>query len=292
LNIPDLTGKVAIVTGANSGIGYETARALAGKRAMVILACRNLDKGQAAVRQIKHEHPDAEAELRQLDLSDQSSVRRFTSEFASQYERLDLLINNAGIMATPFEKTVDGFEYQLATNHLGHFAITGLLINLILATPLSRVVTVSSGGHRYGVIDFANLNAQNGYDRQSAYAQSKLANLLFSYELQRRFEAAGAEAIAVAAHPGWTATNLQAEWRMVRLLNPLLAQKPAMGALPTLYAATAPQVRGGDYYGPDGWGELRGYPTRVNSSARSKDPLLAARLWAVSEALTGVQYLL
>lgn len=289
-NIPDLTGKIAIVTGANSGIGYETARALAYKGASVVLACRNLDKGEAATRQIVQAHPGAQAELLPLDLSDLASIRRFASEFADHYDRLDLLINNAGIMAIPFGKTADGFELQFGTNHLGHFALTGLLLQLILHTPRARIITVSSGAHRFGEIDFDNLNGEKGYDRGRAYAQSKLANLLFTYELQRRFDGAGVAALAAAAHPGWTETNLQAHWRMVRVLNPLIAQRPEVGALPTLYAATASDVQGGDYYGPNGWQELRGYPTRVRSSARSYDAAVAARLWAVSEELTGVRF--
>ncbi len=288
--IPDLTGKIAIVTGANSGIGFEMARALAGKGATVILACRSRDKGEAAVRKIDREHPEAKAELMQLDLSDLASVHRFADGFIGRYDRLDILINNAGIMAPPFGKTADGFESQFGTNHLGHFALTGLLYDLIIHTPRARVVTVSSGGHRFGEIDFNNLNAEKGYDGQRAYAQSKLANLLFMYELQRRFEAAGVDAIAAAAHPGWTATNLQVHWRMVRMLNPLIAQQPKMGALPALYAATAPDVQGGDYYGPGGWQELRGYPTKVQSSDRSHDAAVAARLWTISEELTGVRY--
>lgn len=288
-NMPDLTGKIAIVTGANSGIGYEMARALARREAVVILACRNQDKGAAAVRQIDQEYPAAKAELMPLDLADLASIRRFAGEFAGRHDRLDLLINNAGIMAVPFGKTADGFELQFGTNHLGHFALTGLLLGLISCTPQARVVTVSSGGHRFGKIDFDNLNGEKVYDRQRAYAQSKLANLLFTTELQRRFEAARVKAMAVAAHPGWTATNLQAHWRMLRVLNPFIAQQPKMGALPALYAATAPDVQGGDYYGPRGWQELRGYPTRVRSSESSHDPAVAARLWAVSEELTGVR---
>jgi NAD(P)-dependent dehydrogenase (short-subunit alcohol dehydrogenase family) len=208
-NIPDLTGKIAIVTGANSGIGYEMARALAGKEARVILACRNKDKGDAAVRQITQEYPEAKAELMQLDLADLASVRRFADEFANHCDRLDILINNAGIMRTPFGKTADGFELQFGTNHLGHFALTGLLLDLIIRTPQARVITVSSGGERFGKIDFDNLNAEKGYDGGGAYGQSKLANLLFTYELQRRFEGTGVDAIAAAAHPGWTVTNLQ-----------------------------------------------------------------------------------
>ena len=290
-NIPDLTGKIAIVTGANSGIGYETARALALKGAAVILACRDKTKGEAAVRQLAQEFPEAKVELAQLDLSDLASVRRFADEFTRRQDhRLDIIINNAGIMAIPFGRTADGFELQFGTNHLGHFALTGLLLDCIIHTPQARVITVSSGGHRFGKIDFDNLNGEKNYDRQRAYAQSKLANLLFTYELQRRFESAGVDAIAVAAHPGWAATNLQAHWRMVQVLNPFLGQKPAIGALPTLYAATAPGVHGGDYYGPDGWLELGGYPTKVQSNDDSHDPAVATRLWTVSEELTGVRY--
>jgi len=289
-NIQDLTGKIAIVTGANSGVGYATAQALARKGARVILACRNMDKGEAAVRQIAHEYPKAKAELIHLDLSDLASVRRFTQNYTSCYDRLDMLINNAGIMRTPFGKTADGFELQFGTNHLGHFALTGLLLGHIIRTPQARIVTVSSGGERFGKINFDNLNAEMGYDAGGAYGQSKLANLLFTYELQRRFNSAGVDALASAAHPGWTVTNLQVHWRMVQVLNPLIGQRPEMGALPTLYAATAPDVGGGDYYGPDGWLELRGHPIKVKSSDRSYDEAVAAKLWEVSEELTGVQY--
>lgn len=289
-HIPDLTAKVAIVTGANTGIGYEMARALARKSATVILACRNKDKGKAAVRQIRQEYPEAKAELLQVDLSELASVRRFADEFTSHYDRLDILINNAGIMATPFVKTADGFELQFATNHLGHFALTGLLLACIIRVPQARVVTVSSWGHHFGVIDFDNLNAEKNYDPGRAYAQSKLANLLFTYELQRRFEGTGVDALAAAAHPGWTATSLPIHRPMVRMLNPLIGQKPEMGALPALYAATAPDVQGGSYYGPRSWGGLRGYPAKARPSDRSHDAAVAASLWAVSEGLTGVRY--
>jgi NAD(P)-dependent dehydrogenase (short-subunit alcohol dehydrogenase family) len=289
-NIPDLTGKTAVVTGANSGIGYETARALARKGATVILACRDKDKGNAAAQKISQEFPAAKAELMMLDLSELASVRRFAGEFKSRFGALDLLINNAGIMAVPYRKTADGFESQFGTNHLGHFALTLLLMDRILRAPRARVITVSSFGHKLAKMDFENLSAEKGYDPQKAYGQSKLANLLFTYELQRRFEAAGADAIAAAAHPGWTATNLDAHWRMVHMLTPLLGQKPEMGALPALYAATAPDVRGGDYYGPGGWQEIKGYPARVPSSAASHDAAVAAKLWKVSEELTGVRY--
>jgi NAD(P)-dependent dehydrogenase (short-subunit alcohol dehydrogenase family) len=289
-NIPDLTGKTAVVTGANSGIGYETARALARKGATVILACRDKDKGNAAAQKISQEFPAAKAELMMLDLSELASARRFAGEFKSRFGALDLLINNAGIMAVPYRKTADGFESQFGTNHLGHFALTLLLMDRILRAPRARVITVSSFGHKLAKMDFENLSAEKGYDPQKAYGQSKLANLLFTYELQRRFEAAGADAIAAAAHPGWTATNLDAHWRMVHMLTPILGQKPEMGALPTLYAATAPDVRGGDYYGPGGWQEINGYPAKVPSSLASHDAAVAARLWKVSEELTGVRY--
>src|SRR5512139_1712601 len=265
-NIPDLAGKIAIVTGANSGIGYEMARALARKEATVILACRNKVKGEAAVRQIAEEYAEAQAELMQLDLSDLASVHRFADEFTSHYDRLDILINNAGIMAIPFGKTADGFELQFGTNHLGHFALTGLLLDLSLHTPQARIATVSSIVHRFGRIDFDNLNGEKRYSRSGAYAQSKLANLLFTYELQRRLKGAGVDTMAVAAHPGWTATNLQTHSLLYRTLNPIMAQQTRMGALPALYAATAPDVQGGDYYGPRGWQELGGYPTKVQSS--------------------------
>jgi NAD(P)-dependent dehydrogenase (short-subunit alcohol dehydrogenase family) len=289
-NIPDLTGKIAIVTGANRGIGFATVKALAYKGAAVVLACRSKDKGEAAVRRIALECPGAKAELLQLDLSDLASVRRFAGEFTSRYDRLDILINNAGVMNTPFAKTVDGFEYQFATNHLGHFALTGLLLDLITRTPQARVITVTSWGHLYGEINFDDLNAEKNYDAGGAYAQSKLANLLFTYELQRRFERAGVDTVAAAAHPGWTATDLPANRRMIRMLNPIIGQKPEMGALPTLYAAVAPDVGAGGYYGPCSWGGLRGYPTRVQSSDSSYDMAVAARLWRVSEELTGVRY--
>jgi NAD(P)-dependent dehydrogenase (short-subunit alcohol dehydrogenase family) len=289
-DIPNLAGKIVIVTGANSGIGYEMVRALSRKGATVILACRNKEKGEAAIRQIGQECSVAQAKLMQLDLSSLASVRDFAEEFIQHYNRLDILINNAGIMRSPFGKTVDGFELQFGTNHLGHFALGGLLFGHIIHTPRARVVTVSSWGHQFGVIDFDNLHAEKGYDPGGAYAQSKLANLLFTYELQRRFEGARVEAIATAAHPGWAATNLGVHWPMVQILTPFIGQKPEMGALPTLYAATAPDVQGGDYYGPHSWGGMRGYPTKVQSSAQSYDVGVAFKLWAVSEELTGVRY--
>ena len=289
-NMSDQSGKVAIVTGANSGIGYEMARELARKGATVVLACRSQSRGETAVSQIRDENPDAKAKLMLLDLGDLASVRRFADEFNGRYDRLDILINNAGVMMPPLEKTVDGFELQFGINHLGHFALTGLLHDLITRTPKSRIVMVSSIAHRGGNIDFDNLNAEQNYNRSGAYGQSKLANILFAYELQRRFKVSGVDTIATATHPGWTATNLQANTLVFRMLNPLLAQKPPRGALPTLDAATAPDVQGGDYYGPDGWQAIRGYPAKEQSSDRSHDTAVAARLWTVSEELTNVHY--
>jgi NAD(P)-dependent dehydrogenase (short-subunit alcohol dehydrogenase family) len=289
-NIPDLTGKVAIVTGANRGIGFALAQALSLKRATVILACRNKDKGEDAAKRIQAEQPDAKDDFIRLDLSDLTTVKTFTEEFKGRYDRLDMLINNAGIMQVPYGKTAEGFELQFCTNHLGHFLLTGFLLDSLMHTPMSRVITMSSGGHRFGKIDFDNLNAEKGYDRGKAYGQSKLANLLFTYELQRKFEDHHVNAIACAAHPGWTATDLAEHWPMVKMLNPLIGQTMIMGALPALYAATAPGVKGGEYFGPNGWLELRGYPAKVKSSPTSYDKNLAARLWTVSEKLTGIKY--
>ncbi len=289
-NIPDQSSKVAIVTGANSGIGYEMARELARKGATVVLACRSQSRGETALSQIRTENPNANVELMLLNLGDLASVRGFADEFNNRYDRLDILINNAGIMMPPFGKTADGFEIQFGVNHLGHFALTGLLHNLITRTSKSRIVTVSSGGHRMGEVDFDNLNAEQGYSKMRAYGLSKLANLLFTYELQRHFEAAGVDTIATAAHPGWTSTNLQAHTWFFRMLNPLMSQQPPLGALPTLYAATAPDVQGGGYYGPDGWQEFKGYPVKVQSSDSSHDTAIAAKLWTVSEELTNVRY--
>ncbi|MBN2440439.1 MAG: SDR family oxidoreductase [Spirochaetales bacterium] len=289
-NIDDLTGKAAVVTGANSGIGYEMALALASKKAKVILACRNREKGEGALEQIKQKYPDAEIRLLPLDLSDLSLVRGFVKEFRQHYDRLDILINNAGIMAPPYGKTAEGFESQFGTNHLGHFTLTGLLLDLLIKTPRARVVTVSSLAHLFVKMDFDNLNAEKKYDPQVAYGYSKLANILFTYELQRRFKKAGVDTIASAVHPGWTATNLQDHWPVVRFLNKFLAQKPAMGALPALYAATSPEAEGGNYYGPGGWLELHGYPVKSTSGKASYNTGDAERLWELSEELTGVTY--
>ena len=299
-DLPDLTGKTIVITGANSGLGYESALALAGAGAHVVLACRDQEKGRAAERLIRAAHPRASTELVALDLASLADIRRAATALRDAHPRIDILLNNAGVMALPYRKTTDGFEMQLGTNHLGHFALTGLLLEALLATPGARVVTVSSGAHRIGAIRFDDPQWQRGYRKWRAYGQSKLANLLFTYELQRRLDAAGAGMLSVAAHPGYAATNLQAAGprmegsslmeRITDLGNRLFAQSAAMGALPQLYAATAPGVRGGEYYGPESLGELWGSPKRVESNARSRDTYAAARLWALSERLTGVTY--
>ena len=297
-NIPDQTGRVAIVTGANSGLGYETARALAHKGATVIMAVRTLEKGRAAAERIKRAGAAGNVEVMHLDLADLGSVQHFAKDFQAGYDRLDLLINNAGVMMPPQRQaTADGFEMQFGTNHLGHFALTGRLLDLLQRTPGSRVVVVSSMAHRISGINLEDLQSEGSYSSSGAYGQSKLANLLFAYELQRRLDAAQASGetdpgiLVAASHPGWTATNLQQHSRLFMWLNPMLAQRPEMGALPTLYAATAPDVVGGGFYGPSGFLELRGTPKRVYSNGRSHDQAAAARLWAESEALTGVRYL-
>lgn len=295
-DMPDLTGKVIIVTGANSGIGFEAAKEFARQGAQTILACRSLEKGQAALSEILAEIPNAPAEIMSLDLANLASVHQFAAEFKTKYDRLDVLVNNAGIMMVPYATTEDGFESQFGTNHLGHFALTGLLLELLLKTPGSRVVNVSSTGHRMGNMDFNNLMYEGGnsYSATRAYGRSKLANLLFTYELQRRFEASGADVIAVAAHPGGSNTNLASHledrWYF-KLAGPLLEQmmqSAAMGALPTLRAAVDPNAKGADYYGPGGFMEQQGYPVLVQSNGASHNVAEAQRLWQVSEELTGV----
>ena len=287
----DQAGRVAIVTGANSGIGLEAARALALKGATVILACRDTGRGAEAAAAILTDGTTVKLDVMALDLADLSSIRAFAGAFSERYERLDLLINNAGVMMPPATKTADGFELQFGTNHLGHFALTGLLLDKLRATEGSRVVNVASMAHRWGAIDFDDLQwERRRYSKTAAYGQSKLANLLFTYELQRRFDAADAGSIAVAAHPGWTGTNLQRTAGLFRALNPVFAMKPWQGALPTLYAASSEKAGGGEYFGPDGFQEMRGYPRRVDSNGASHDEETARRLWAVSEELTGVEY--
>lgn len=298
-NIPDLTGRVVLITGANSGIGYEAARACAEHGAQVVLACRNATKADDAVERIRVTAPAATLEVLPVDLADLESVAAAAEQFVAAHDRLDVLVNNAGLMALPHQRTVQGFEMQLGVNHLAAFALTGRLLGPLLATPNARVVAISSQGHRPGKIHFDDLQLESNYGPWRAYFQSKLANLLFTLELQRRFTRAGASAIAVAAHPGGASTNLGHEnpGGIVNTIadksRPLIdkfMQSAAMGALPTLRAATDPDVVGGEYFGPDGFGEQQGHPKRVGRSRRAQDAEAAARLWDVSAELTGVTY--
>jgi NAD(P)-dependent dehydrogenase (short-subunit alcohol dehydrogenase family) len=297
-SIPDQGGRTAIVTGSNSGLGLVTARELARAGARVVMACRNLERAEAARAQIAAEVPGAKLELESLDLSSLDSVRSFATTFRDGHEGLDLLINNAGVMATPRRRTADGFELQFGTNHLGHFALTGLLIEAIEGREDGRVVTLSSQAHRAGRIAFDNLGGEHRYFRWRAYSQSKLANLLFALELDRRLRAAGSSVKSLGAHPGYASTNLQhagppgIDSAIMRVSNRLVAQSEEMGALPELYAATAPGLEGGTYVGPDGLGEQRGHPKVVRPSGAARDEDAARRLWEISEELTGVRFAL
>ena len=291
-DIPDLTGRVAVVTGANSGLGLETARQLAVHGATVVLACRSPERTATAIEDIRSSAPDARLEGQRMDLASLDSVREAARSIRSAHDRIDLLVNNAGVMYTDRELTADGFELQFGTNHLGHFALTAHLLDRLLAVEGSRVVTVASLGHWAPFpFDLDDVRAAESYNRFAAYSRSKLANLLFAYQLHRRLSAAGAPTISVAAHPGGSDTELARHVPgmgfMRRWMSPL-AQSAAMGALPTLRAATDPWISGGQYLGPDRLLETRGHPVVVRSSARSQDPELQARLWRRSEELTGV----
>ncbi len=294
--IPDQSGRTAVVTGANSGLGLVTARELARAGASVVLACRTLSKAAAAVEQIRAEVADADLEVRELDLSSLKSVRAFATAYRDEVGPLDLLINNAGLMAPPRRESADGYELQLATNHLGHFALTGLLLEALEGREDARVVTVSSFVHHTGRISFDNLQGTRNYNRWLAYGQSKLANLLFMYELDRRLRAAGSQVKSLGSHPGYAATELQTnaaprlDTLFMSVTNKMVAQSAAMGALPSLYAATQPGLEGGLFIGPDGIGGQRGHPKVVDSSGRSKDRDAARRLWEVSSELTGVAF--
>jgi NAD(P)-dependent dehydrogenase (short-subunit alcohol dehydrogenase family) len=293
-DVPDQSGRVAIITGANSGLGYDTAAVLAAKGAHVVLAVRHLDKGNEAVDRIKKASPNAVVSLQELDLTSLDSVHKAADALRANYPRIDLLINNAGVMYVPTrETTKDGFEMQFGTNHLGHFALDGLLLENLLGVEGSRVVTVSSVGHRIlARIHFDDPQLQRKYNRVEAYGQSKLSNLLFTYDLQRRLAAKGAPTVALAAHPGVADTELM---RHLPGFIPDFTWKPfaqpvEKGALGTLRAATDPAAQGGEYYGPDGIGELRGNPKVVKSSAQSHNEDIQRRLWSLSEELTGVTY--
>jgi NAD(P)-dependent dehydrogenase (short-subunit alcohol dehydrogenase family) len=289
-DVPDQSGRVAVVTGANTGLGFETARVLAERGASVVLAVRDIEKGKQAANRMT-----GEVTVQELDLTSLESVRAAAADLRAAHQRIDLLINNAGVMYTPKQTTHDGFEMQFGTNHLGHFALTGLLLDRLLPVPGSRVVTVSSVGHRIrAAIHFDDLQWDRSYGRAAAYGQSKLANLMFTYELQRRLAPHGTT-VAVAAHPGMSNTELARNSpAAVRLpltwLAPLITQNAAKGALPTLRAATDPAVLGGQYYGPSGIGETRGQPELVTSSPQSYDMTIQQRLWTVSQDLTDVRF--
>jgi len=294
-DMPDQTGRTALVTGANSGIGLEAARALAVGGARVLLGCRNADKAAAALASIRTSAPEADVCVIPLDLADLSSVRDAAAAVLETSPTIEMLINNAGVMAIPLQHTADGFEMQFGVNHLGHFALTGLLLDRMNATPGARIVNVSSTGHKMGRVNFDDLDAGDGYHRWLRYGQSKVANLLFTYELQRRLTATGATTTALACHPGGATTELSRDaGLLMKLFQPmadLVMQSAAMGALPTLRAATDPAATGGQYYGPDGLSGMRGYPITVHSSGYSHRPDVAAQLWVVSEELTGVSFL-
>ncbi|MES0872428.1 oxidoreductase [Sinimarinibacterium thermocellulolyticum] len=303
-DIPPQHGRRIVVTGASSGLGLETSVALAAKGAEVIMACRDPARASAALAKVQARAPGAKAELMTLDLADLASVRRFAADCARRFDHIDVLCNNAGVMALPLQRTKDGFEMQMGTNHLGHFALTGLLLDLLKAAPAgARIVSVASNAHRWGLrLDPDDLNFERRrYNKWDAYGRSKLANLMFHFELDRRLRAAQIDLRSVCAHPGYAATNLmfvgpaQENSRigtlMMRIGNALLSQDQAMGALPQLYAITMPDVEGGDYFGPDGWQQLKGHPRRVGCLRLARDPERGRRLWAASERLTGVRYL-
>jgi NAD(P)-dependent dehydrogenase (short-subunit alcohol dehydrogenase family) len=294
--IPDQAGRLAVVTGASSGLGEITARELARKSARVVLAVRTTSKGETAAQKIRNEVPGASLEVRELDLSSLESVRAFAAQFTRGTPTLDLLINNAGIMQTPSSRTVDGYELQLATNHLGHFALTGLLLETLQRAAAARVVTVSSIEHKPGHIHFDDLQLERDYAPRKAYQQSKMANAVFGLELDRRLRAAGSPILSVLAHPGYSDTSLQSTGPTglsafaMRITNVLVAQKADRGVLPQLYAATAPGIRGGQFFGPGGFQEMRGDPIEVQAVPEAHDPEIGRRLWVLSEELTGVTY--
>lgn len=299
-DMPDLTGRTALVTGANSGLGLASAEALASHGALVLLACRNPERGESALAQVSTAAEVAKPRLVQLDLADLASVRAAAEQVVASVGELDILMNNAGVMALPKGRTADGFESQFGTNHLGHFALTGLLLPALLRASHPRVVTTSSNMHRMGRMRWDDLNSEHGYRRWRAYGQSKVANLLFMFELDRRARAAGSTLVSAAAHPGYASTRLQAAGpemsgsrlmqQVMMLANRVAAQPAEMGALPQLRAATDPLVIGGEYYGPDGLGEMHGHPVKVEGSRTARDAAAAVRLWERSEELTRVVY--
>ncbi len=289
-NIPDMSGKIVLITGANSGLGFEASRELALKGATVIMACRSVSKGEEAARKITDALSTVETVVMQIDCASLASVRTFAEEFKKRYDHLDILLNNAGVMAPPFSTTEDGFELQIGVNHFASFALTGLLLGHLLQSHSARIVSVSSFAHTMGTINFDDINWRNKYSKWPAYGQSKLANLYLTYELDRRLKGMNARAIAVAAHPGYSRTNLQRHTGLFSFLNHFMAQTSQMGVLPILYAATEWKVGGGQFIGPDGFMEMRGYPKKTNSSKISYDLAISKRFWELSEELTGVKY--
>lgn len=285
--IGDLNGKIAIVTGSSSGIGLETARVLANKNATVIIAVRNMDKGHVAESIIKSQNANAKLKVMELDLASLASVKAFTKSFKNSYSHLNFLINNAGVMVPPKSKTKDGFELQMGTNHLGHFALTIQLIDLLKKTPNARIVNVSSLAHKGGKINFDDLHwEERNYKKWNSYGDSKIANLYFSFQLGKKLKKYGIK--VTSAHPGWTATELQRHTGLTSFLNKFFAQNVSMGALPTLRALTDDTAMSGDYFGPNGFGELKGHPILVQPSKQAKKELIAEKLWNVSEQLTGI----
>lgn len=289
--ISDLNGKVIIVTGATSGLGKEATRVLAGKNATVIMAVRNISKAEKVKNEILTQFPQSNIIIQQLDLSSLDSIQQFSNQIINQFNHLDILINNAGIMMCPFSKTQDGFEIQMGTNHLGPFALTGHLMPLLQKTQNARIVSTSSIAHNQGNIDFSDINwGKRNYSTINAYGDSKLANLYFTYELSKKLKDNPNAPTIVAAHPGWTKTDLQKHSRLFRMLNPLFSQGVSMGVLPTLRAAFDPDAKSGDYFGPAGFMEMKGYPVKVKSNRLSRNKENARKLWTISEELTGVKY--
>lgn len=290
-NIPNQTGKIAVVTGANSGIGFEAAKALAKKHAEVILAVRNIEKGEEAYLSIKAECENAKLQVMELDLSSLVLIRKFTNEFKSVYNKLDILINNAGVMVPPYGNTEDGFELQLGINHLGHFALTAQLFDFMQKSNSPRIVNVSSAAHKIGNLNFEDLNwTKRKYNDWKAYGDSKIANLYFTFELKRKLEKLDSKVVVTSCHPGWTKTNLQQNSGFSSFLNPFFAQKPEMGVLPTLRAAIDRDVQNGDFYGPNGFFEMKGYPVLVKPNELSRNVEIAEHLWKVSEELTNIKF--
>jgi NAD(P)-dependent dehydrogenase (short-subunit alcohol dehydrogenase family) len=290
-NIPNQAGKVIVITGATSGLGKEATKVLAGKNATVVMAVRNTKKAETVVKEIKSEFPNAKIDIKKLDLNSLDSAKAFADSFANSYDRLDILINNAGIMMCPYSKTEDGFEVQMGVNHLGHFALTGHLMPLLKSTKNSRIVATSSMAHKTGDINFDDINWESrDYATTKAYSDSKLANLYFAYELIRKLENEPNAPIVTSAHPGWTKTELDRHSGIAAFLGNIIAQKVDMGTLPTLRAAVDENVKSGDYFGPKGFMEMRGYPVVVESTKLAQDTANAKRLWKMSEAMTGVTY--